>query len=78
MDSEETYRVEHIFRPLTADQVKECHQKLIHMEEQFLKAVEKYKKAETPQKQRSQLNIEFEEESLDQKSTLNLENSDLF
>ena len=43
MDSEKTYRVEHIFRPLTTQDIDEYKQKLIHLEKQFLNEVEKCK-----------------------------------
>lgn len=61
MDPEKTYRVDHIFRPLTAQQVNECYQKLECMEKQFLKEVEKHKIADKDSKTRSKLNIDFEE-----------------
>nr|QBK86189.1 MAG: hypothetical protein LCMAC101_07840 [Marseillevirus LCMAC101] len=67
MDQEQTYRVEHIFRPLTAKQVEDYEQQMIHLEQQFLKDLERYKAAEkakavkTPLK-RSRLSVEFEEE----------------
>jgi hypothetical protein len=56
MASEQTYRIEHIFRPLTAHQVVEYRQKLNHMEEQFLKEVVIYKA-----KEKERLEIKFEE-----------------
>ncbi len=76
MDSAEpTYRVDHIFRPLTAKQVEEYHQKVLHMEKQFNAEIERFK-AEGPRpkpapypipphtskSKRKKLNVKFEEE----------------
>ncbi len=47
MDPEQIYRVEHIFRPLTAKQVEEYRQQLLHMEKQFSIEFERFK-AEGP------------------------------
>ena len=47
MDPEKTYRVDHIFRPLTGKQVEEYKQQLSHMEKQFSIELERFK-AEGP------------------------------
>ena len=76
MDPEQTYRVEHIFRPLTAKQFEEYKRQTLHMEKQFLLELERFK-AEGPRPkppptpipshasklQKERLNIKFEDES---------------
>lgn len=73
MGPEKTYRVDHIFRPLTSQKVEEYHQKLSYMEKQFLVELERFKSegplpkpAPTSQREhqpkRKPLNIKFEED----------------
>jgi len=69
MDPEKTYRVDHIFHPLTARQIEEYIQQLSFMEEQFLKEAERFKASEKGSKhsqnpKREPVNIEFEESDL--------------
>ena len=74
MNPEQTYRVDHIFRPLTTKHVEEYKQQMMYMEKQFLREVERFKiegarpkpastpiPPHTPKPRREKLNIKFEE-----------------
>ncbi len=66
MDPEQTYRVEHIFRPLTVKQIEEYKRQILYMEKQFPLELERFKAAEKNLKssqkpKREPMSIEFEE-----------------